>query len=123
MYIYNKRCRIHRHYAGGGMFDSIARVVSRVAGNELVRKAASEAGKKVVETTAKKVGDIAGEKIVNQIDKLVKKPKPVNKHLNDKSQAIIKNLATPTNVSIGNILEGAGQAIAIEKLTRELNRN
>lgn len=122
MIVYEKHCRADRHYAGGGIFDTIARVVSRVAGNELVRKAATEAGKKVVESTAKKVGDVAGKKIVSGIDKLVSKGQ--NTRLNTESLGIINNLTKPnnTNVSISNILEGRGQAIAIEKLAKELNR-
>jgi len=73
MYVYNKRCHIHTHYAGGGIFDSIASVVGKIAENEVVRKAASETGNRVIQITAKKVGDTAGEKIVSGIDKLVNK--------------------------------------------------
>jgi len=38
MYVYDKRHRSQRHYAGGGIFDSIRNVVSKIAGNASVRK-------------------------------------------------------------------------------------
>jgi len=39
---------------------TITQEVSRIAGNEMVRKAVTEAGKKIVATTAKRAGDLAG---------------------------------------------------------------
>jgi len=75
--------------------------------------------KKVIETTAKKVGDIAGENIVSGIDKLVNRK---NTSLNAKSRDVLKILNQPQDVSISNILKGSRQAIAIEEFTRKLNR-
>jgi len=94
MYIYNKQFRVHRHYAGDGILDSIA----QVAENEVVRKG----GKKVLETTANKVGNVAGEKIVSEIDKLVNRK---NTSLNAKSRDVIKTLNQPRDVTINNVLE------------------
>jgi len=118
MYVYDKQHILQRHYAGGRIFDSITNVVSKIA-----RKAATAIGKKVV----MKVGNAAGEKIANVIRK--------KKNLNAKSQAVLKMLSQPLNdvkrqnvlraltqPSIRNILEGSGQAIAIEELTKRLNR-
>jgi len=91
----------------------------------MVRKAVTEAGKKIVATTAKRAGGLAGEKIVSGIDKLAnKRKKRPNITFNAGSQSIIKTLTQPNNpnVSISNILEGLGQAIAIEQMARKVNR-
>jgi len=83
----------------------------------VVRKAASEAGKKVIQTTAKKIGHVAGEKIVSGINKLASRE---NTSFNAKNQQLLKILSQPQDVSISNILEGRGQAIAIEELSRKI---
>lgn len=127
MIVYKQRLR--RKLYGRGIFDTIGRLVGKaasseavkklagvagkVASNEAVNKAASEASKKV----AAKVGSVAGDKIVQGIDKLSKKS---SKKLTTESSQTLQNLTTPQ--SIGNILEGAGQAIAIDKLARRLNK-
>jgi len=121
--------RLRRKVYGRGIFDSIGKllgkvatseaakkivgVAGKIASNEAVRKAASEAGKKV----ATKVGSVAGDKIVQRIDELTKKKTPT---LTPESVQTLQSLAAPK--SIGNILEGAGQAIAIDELARRLNR-
>jgi len=123
MHVYDKRHRLQKHYAGGGIFDFITNVISEIAGNAPVKKAATEIGKTIVT----KVGNTAGEKIVNAIRK--------KKNLNAKSQAVLKMLSqllddvkrqnvlkALTQPSISNILEGSGQAIAVEELTKRLNR-
>lgn len=132
MIVYKRRYR--RKLYGKGIFNTIGRlfgkvasseaakkiagVASKVASNEAVKKAASEAGKKV----AAKVGTVAGEKIVQGIDKLTNKK--VNPQLTVESTQTLQRLTTPQrneSKSIANILEGAGQAIAIDKLARRLN--
>jgi len=97
MYVYDKRQRLQRHYAGGGIFDTIRNVVTKIASNSSVR----ELGKKAIA----KAGAAAGEIIVNAIKKRRQKK------LNAKSQAILQKL-NQTNNNISNILEGSGQAIA-----------
>jgi len=61
MYVYDKRQRLQRHYAGGGIFDTIKNVVTKIANNSSVR----ELGKKAIA----KAGNAAGEKIINAIKK------------------------------------------------------
>jgi len=128
MIVYKRR--LCRKVYGKGIFDTIGKLLGKVASseatkklfgvagkvatNEAVRKAASEAGKKVVA----KVGTVAGDKIVQGIDKLTKKK--VNPSLTKESTQALERLGM--DQSIGNILEGAGQAIAIDKLARRLNR-
>ena len=120
--------RFRRKLYGRGIFDTIGKLIGnaatseaakkivgvagKVASNEAVRKAASEAGKKV----ATKIGTVAGDKIVRGVGRLTKK-KP---KLTPESTRALQGLTAPK--SIGNILEGAGQAIAIDKLARRLNR-
>jgi len=125
MYVYDKRQRLQKHYAGGGIFDTIKNVVTKLASNSSVR----ELGKKAIA----KAGTAAGEKIVNAIknkrkQKLNVKNRVVLNTLNDtKRQKILKTLSQPLNDTqrqnilkslsegenaIANILEGSGQAIA-----------
>jgi len=42
MYVYNKRHRLQKHYAGGGIFDTISNVVNKIVGNASVRNAATK---------------------------------------------------------------------------------
>jgi len=103
MYIYDKRHRLQRHYAGGGIFDTISKIVTKIASNDGVR----ELGKKAIT----KAGTAADEQIVNAFKR--------KKKLNAKSQAILKMLSQNENIlkanpqnNISNILEGSGQAVA-----------
>jgi len=102
MYVYDKKQRLQRHYAGGGIFDTIKNVVTKIASNSSI----GELGKKAIA----KAGTAAGEKIVNAIKKRRQKK------LNAKSQAILQKLSLAKDVlnnnNISNILEGSGQAIA-----------
>ena len=126
MIVYKRRMR--RKVYERGIFDTIGKLVGKaassaaakklveVASSEAVKKAASEASKKV----ATKVGSLAGDKIVQGIDKLAKRKPKVTQQLTPESAQMLQALAAPK--SIGNILEGKGQAIAIDKLARRLNR-
>jgi len=125
MYVYDKRQRLQKHYAGGGIFDTIRNVVSQIASNSSVR----ELGKKAIA----KAGNAAGEKIINAIknkrkQKLNVKNRVVlntlSQPLNDtKRQKILRTLSQPKRQDIlktlsrgqspiANILEGSGQAVA-----------
>jgi len=83
MYVYDKRQRLQKHYAGGGIFDTIRNVVSKIASNSSVR----ELGKKAIA----KAGNAAGEKIVNAI-KNKRKQK-----LNTKNRVVLNTLSQPLN--------------------------
>jgi len=89
MYVYDKRQRLQRHYAGGEIFDSIKNIVSKIASNPSVRKAATKLGKKAIA----KAGNTAGEKIANAIRK--------KKRLNAKNRAVLNTLSQPLNDTKG----------------------
>jgi len=82
MYVYDKRQRLQRHYAGGGIFDTIKNVVSKIASNSSKR----ELGKKAIA----KAGNATGEKIINAI-------KNRKKRLNNKNRVVLNTLSQPLN--------------------------
>lgn len=101
-------------YGGSGIFDTLAKFLSRLLASE---------GAKKIATTALDVGKSAaadaGKKAVSNIGKKIMKKwnKPVD--VSEKANSILNKYLDQPNIN--SIIDGSGGAIRIQELVRKLN--
>ena len=113
MIVITKRRFAKRYAVGGaGIFDTISGFVKRM----LTSNAATEIGKKAIETVAINVG----KRLVDKAAEKMFAPRPQgNTELSEKSKETLQNLIySQPSANINNLLSGNGGAISIRDLVR-----
>jgi len=112
MIVITKRRFAKRYAVGGaGIFDTISGFVKRM----LTSNAATEIGKKAIETVAIN----AGKRLVDKAAAKMFTPPHGNTALSQKSKETLQNLIySHPSANINNLLSGNGGAISIRDLVR-----
>ena len=104
-------------YGGSGIFDTIAKLLTRIFTSSAAKQIASSAldvGKSVAKEGAKNALEVGKSAAVDVGKKLV------TKALTPKSKKILQKYTEPTTQDINTLIDGS--AVEIQDLLKELNR-